>query len=190
MKSAEQAGAGVSFQQFADQAQQKYGLALPADLATLLGKNITLALDANGLDGNQPKVGARIVTDPAKAQEVVGKIEKFLADSGTAVPQLAKVPGDGTFVLASAQDYAAELAKDGTLGDSETFKLAIPNADEATFVLYVDLDKIEKLYLEGLQGDDKANLQVLRAVGMSGNPVRRRGLVLPEGPVQLSGSSR
>jgi hypothetical protein len=75
MKSAEQAGGGVSFQQFADQAQQKYGLALPADLTTLLGKNITLALDGNGLDGNQPKFGARIVTDPAKAQEVVGKIE-------------------------------------------------------------------------------------------------------------------
>ena len=158
----------MSFKQFADQAQQKYGLALPDDLATLLGKNLTLALDGTGLDGNQPKFGARIVTDPAKAQEVVGKIEKFLADSGTAVPQLAKVPGDGTYVLASAQDYAAELAKDGALGDSESFKIAIPNADEATFAVYVDLDKVEKLYLQGLQGDDKANLQTLRAVGMSG----------------------
>ena len=66
------------------------------------------------------------------------------------------------------QDYAAELAKDGALGDSESFKIAIPNADEATFAVYVDLDKVEKLYLQGLQGDDKANLQTLRAVGMSG----------------------
>lgn len=167
MKSAEQSGAG-SFQQFATQAQQQYGLTLPADMATLLGKNLTLALDANGLNGDQPRFGARITTDPAKAQEVVGKIEKFLADSGTSVPQLAKVPGDGTFVLASSQEYAAELAKDGALGEDEGFKLAIPNADEATFAAYVDLDKVEKLYLEGLQGDDKANLQILRAVGISG----------------------
>ncbi|MFF3443524.1 DUF3352 domain-containing protein [Streptosporangium sp. NPDC002721] len=167
MKSADQA-AGGGVQQFADQAKQRYGLALPDDLVTLLGKNITLAIDSNGLDGNQPKIGAKIVTDPAKAQEVVGKIEKFLADSGTAVPPLAKVPGDGVFVLASEQNYAAELNKDGALGDSETFQLAIPNAGEATFAVYADLDKVENLYLSGLQGEDKANLQVLRAVGISG----------------------
>ncbi|WP_030906430.1 DUF3352 domain-containing protein [Streptosporangium amethystogenes] len=165
MKSATTAGSNA--QQLVDQAQQQSGLALPDDLVTLLGKNITLALDAGGLDSD-PKFGAKIVTDPAKAQEVVGKIEKYLATTGTTVPQLAKVPGDGTFVLASSQEYAAELNKDGALGDSETFQLAIPNADEATFAVFVDLDKIEKLYLEGLQGDDKANLQVLRGVGVSG----------------------
>ncbi|GIH90122.1 DUF3352 domain-containing protein [Planobispora siamensis] len=169
MKTLNQSGNGQSFQQFVDQAQQRYGLALPADLVTLLGKNLTVALDANGLDGNAPKFGARIATDPAKAQEVVGKIEKFLADSGTAVPQIAKVPGDGVLVLASSQEYAAELAKEGTLADSETFKLAIPNAGEATFAAFVDLDKIEKFYLENLQGDEKANAQVLRAVGISGS---------------------
>ncbi|GAA4194026.1 hypothetical protein GCM10022252_37920 [Streptosporangium oxazolinicum] len=167
MKSADQA-AGGGVQQFADQAKQRYGLALPDDLVTLLGENITLALDSNGLSGNQPRFGAKIVTDPAKAQEVVGKIEKFLVDSGTAVPQLAKVPGDGVFVLASAQDYATELNKDGALGDSETFQLAVPNAGEATFAVYADLDKVENLYLNGLQGEEKANLQVLRAVGISG----------------------
>ncbi|GGS60122.1 hypothetical protein GCM10010156_18400 [Planobispora rosea] len=162
-------GGDQTFQQFVDQAQQKYGLALPADLQTLLGTNLTLALDSNGLDANAPKFGARIATDPAKAQEVVGKIEKFLADSGTAVPQIAKVPGDGVLVLASDQAYAAELAKDGSLADSESFQLAVPNAADATFAAYVDLDKIEKFYLENLQGDEKANLQVLRAVGISGS---------------------
>nr|BFE87231.1 hypothetical protein GCM10020093_098320 [Planobispora longispora] len=162
-------GGDQTFQQFVDQAQQKYGLALPADLQTLLGTNLTLALDSNGLDGNAPKFGARIATDPAKAQEVVGKIEKFLADSGTSVPQIAKVPGDGVLVLASDQGYAAELAKDGSLADNETFQLAIPNAGDASFAAFVDLDKIEKFYLEGLQGDEKANLQVLRAVGISGS---------------------
>ncbi|GHH67950.1 hypothetical protein GCM10017673_15790 [Streptosporangium violaceochromogenes] len=167
MKSAEQSGAG-SFQQFADQAQQKYGLALPADLTTLIGKNITLAVDANGLDGDQPRVGARLTTDPAKAQEVVGKIERFLADSGTVTPQIAKVPGDDFLVLASSQEYAAELAKDGTLGEDEGFKLAVPDADKATFAAYVDLDKIERFYLANLQGEEQASLKVLRAVGISG----------------------
>ncbi|MGC5012693.1 DUF3352 domain-containing protein [Streptosporangium sp. DT93] len=169
MKSADQASGGTAgFQQFADQAQQKYGLRLPADLVTLLGKNITLALDSNGLEGNQPRFGAKVVTDPAKAEEIVGKIERLLVDSGAATPQLAKVAGDGTFVLAGSQDYAAELGKDGSLGESETFQLAVPDAGNATFAAYVDLDKVEKLYLAGLQGEERANLQVLRAVGMSG----------------------
>ncbi|GAA3444763.1 DUF3352 domain-containing protein [Planomonospora venezuelensis] len=169
MKTVNQTAGDQSFQQFVNQAQQQYGLALPADLVTLLGSNLTLALDSTGLDGSAPKFGARIATDPAKAQEVVGKIEKFLADSGTAVPQIAKAPGDGVLVLASDQAYASELAKEGSLADSESFQLAIPNAGEATFAAYVDLDKIEKFYLENLQGDEKANAQVLRAVGISGS---------------------
>ncbi|MBB4914605.1 DUF3352 domain-containing protein [Streptosporangium saharense] len=166
LKAADQSGAGL--QQFTNQAQQQYGLSLPADLSTLLGKNLTLALDANGLDANQPKFGARITTDPAKAQEVVGKIEKILADSGTAAPQLAKVPGDGSFVVASTPEYAAELAKDGALGENEGFRLAVPDAEKATFAAYVDLDKIEHLYLQNLQGEERASLQVLKAVGISG----------------------
>ncbi|MFJ2031286.1 DUF3352 domain-containing protein [Streptosporangium sp. NPDC087985] len=167
IKSAEKAGGGQEFKQFADQAQQNYGLKLPADLVTLLGKNLTLAVDGNGLDSDQPKVGARIVTDPAKAQEVIGKIEKLLADAGSTLP-LAKVPGDGSLVLASSPEYAAELAKEGTLADDESFKLAVPDADNATFAIYVDLNKVEKFYLQGVQGDAKANLQQLRAVGISG----------------------
>ncbi|MFD0888514.1 DUF3352 domain-containing protein, partial [Streptosporangium algeriense] len=166
LKSADQSGAGI--QQFTDQAQQRYGLSLPADLSTLLGKNLTVALDSRGLDDNQPRFGARVTTDPAKAQEVVGKIEKILADSGTTAPQLAKVPGDGSFVLASSPEYAAELAKDGTLGDDEGFKLAVPDAENATFAAYLDLDKLERFYLQNLQGEERASLQVLKAVGISG----------------------
>lgn len=37
-----------------------------------------------------------------------------------------------------------------------------------TFGLFVDLDKVEKLYLANLQGEEKANAQVLRAVGFGG----------------------
>ncbi|MBB2909985.1 hypothetical protein FHS43_001231 [Streptosporangium becharense] len=167
MKSAAQDPSSAVIQQFATQAQQ-YGLTLPADLATLLGENITLVLDSTGLDGGQPRFGAKVTTDPVKAQEVIGKIEQALVNSGTTVPPLAKVPGDGTLVVASSQEYAAELAKQGTLADSESFQLAIPEADKATYAVFVDLDKIEKLYLSGLEGDDKANLEVFRAVGMSG----------------------
>lgn len=160
--------AGAQFKQFVDQAKQTYGLQLPDDLATVLGKNLTLAVDAQGLDSDKIKAGVRITTDPAKAQAVYDKIQKAMSSSGQPTPQLAKVAGDGTFTVATTDEYAKALSADGTLGESQTFKDAVPDADEATYALFVDLDKVEKYYLPSMEGDDKANAQVLRAVGLSG----------------------
>ncbi|MEV5408361.1 DUF3352 domain-containing protein [Thermopolyspora sp. NPDC052614] len=174
---------GQTFQQQVDALQQGTGLRLPQDLATLLGKNVTLALDEQGLDQQIPNIGARLATDPAAAEQVVAKLERALNQAATATgtttgtatgtttgaPQIFKAKGDGTYIIASSQQYADQLAKGGTLGDSEAFQTAVPNADEATFALFVDLDKLEKLYLQNLQGDERANVQVLRAVGMSGS---------------------
>ena len=151
------------------QVQQQLGLRLPQDLATLLGENVTLALDERGLDGQVPNLGARLSTDVAAAEQIVAKVEQALAQNGSAASlPIFKAKRDGTYVLASSQQYADQLAKDGTLGDSETFRTAVPNAENATFALYVDLDKLEKLYLNNVRGDDRANLQALRAVGLSG----------------------
>ncbi len=160
-------GQGVNMEQFVAQAQQQFGLTLPDDLATVLGKSVTVAVDEQGLEGDLPNVGTVLSTDPAKAQEVLAKIEQAFANSGTPV-QLTKKPGDGKLVVATTEEYAAKLAGDGALKDSETFQQAIPNADSATFALYVNLDKIEKLYLSSLQGEERKNLEVLRAVGLSG----------------------
>jgi hypothetical protein len=159
---------GAQFKQFVEQAKTQFGLQLPDDLATILGKNFTIAVDSEGLDSDQVKGGVRIATDPAKAQAVLDKVLQAAASSGQPAPQIAKVAGDGVFTVATTDEYAKKLAEDGALGDSETFQTAIPNADTATFGLFVDLDKVEKLYLANLQGEDKANAQVLRAVGFSG----------------------
>jgi hypothetical protein len=166
-KAAQSTSDGQAFTQALTQAQQSFGLVLPDDVVTLLGKSLSVAVDEQGLDGSMPNVGAVLTTDPAKAQEVLGKLEKAAAANGSPSP-LVKVPGDGKLVVATSQDYATKLAAEGTLGDSETFKLAVPDADSATFAAFVDLDKIEKFYLQGMQGDEKANAQVLRGVGMSG----------------------
>ncbi|GII91319.1 DUF3352 domain-containing protein [Sinosporangium siamense] len=159
----------ASFQQFLNTAQQNFGLTLPGDLVTLLGDNITASLDAAGLSQQQINAGVRIGTgEPAKVKEVIAKIERVLASSGGQVPQLAKADGDGSVVLASTPQYAQQLAKGGTLGENETFQLAVADAGEATFGVFVDLDKIEGLYLQNMDAQTRANLQVLRAVGVSG----------------------
>ncbi|MFG1698713.1 DUF3352 domain-containing protein [Nonomuraea sp. NPDC049309] len=150
------------------QFKTQFGLNLPADLATVLGQNFTVAVDSEGLDSNQIKGGVRVTTDAAKAQAIVDKVLNRFAQNGQPAPRIAKVAGDGVFTVATTDDYAKKLAAEGTLGESETFQTAIPNADDANFAIFVDLDKIEHLYLNSMQGDDKANAQVLRAVGLSG----------------------
>ncbi|MEV4801175.1 DUF3352 domain-containing protein [Nonomuraea sp. NPDC049421] len=160
---------GTQVAQMLQQVKTQFGLSLPGDLATVVGKNFTVAVDSEGLDTNQIKGGVRVATDAAKAQAIVDKVLNAMSQNGQPAPQIAKVAGDGVFTVATSQDYAKKLAEEGTLGESETFQTAIPNADDANYAIFVDLDKIEKLYLASMQGDDKANAEVLRAVGLSGS---------------------
>ncbi|MEV0997675.1 DUF3352 domain-containing protein [Nonomuraea sp. NPDC050202] len=162
------AAGGTEISQMLQQAKTQFGLELPGDLATVFGKNFTVALDSEGLDSDQVKGGVRVMTDPAKAQAVLDKVQAALTQNGGTAPQIAKVSGDGVFTVATTDEYAKKLAEEGTLGDSETFQTAIPNAADVNYALFVDLDKVEKLYLASMEGDDKANAQVLRAVGLSG----------------------
>ncbi|NJP92173.1 DUF3352 domain-containing protein [Nonomuraea sp. FMUSA5-5] len=162
------AAGSTQISQMLQQAKTQFGLELPGDLATVFGKNLTIAVDGEGLDSDQIKGGVRVMTDPAKAQAVIDKVQAALTQQGATAPQIAKVSGDGVFTVATTDEYAKKLAAEGTLGDSETFQTAIPNAADVNYALFVDLDKVEKLYLASMDGDDKANLQVLRAVGLSG----------------------
>ena len=182
LKSAPSGANGMTFEQQLSQLQQATGLQLPQDLVTLLGTNVTLALDERGLQQQTPNVGVRFATDTAAAEQVWAKIERLINQAGggmgtggmgttttTSAPQIFKASKDGTFVLASSQSYVGELAADGNLSQNETFTTAVPNAENAHIAIFVDLDKLEPLYLQNLQGDERANVQVLRAVGMSGS---------------------
>ncbi|MBO3744505.1 DUF3352 domain-containing protein [Streptosporangiaceae bacterium NEAU-GS5] len=166
-KAIESSPDGQSFTQQIEQLKQSYGLSIPDDLISLFGSSISIAVDGDGIDGGQPKIGAVLTTDPTKAQEVLGKIQKFLADTGTTFP-LATATGDGKLVVASAQDYADTLGTAGTLGDDEGFKLAVPDAGKATYAMYVNLDKLEPLYTANMSEEEAADIKVLRAVGLSG----------------------
>lgn len=164
--SIQQAG-GETFTRFLDGARRQYGLTLPDDLVTLLGKSLTIAVDEQGLDGPTPQVGALLTTDTAKARDLVERVKSFI-NGRERTADIATAEGDGRFVVASTQEYAGALNHGGTLGEAETFKLAVPDAGKATYAVYADLDRLEKLYLGALQGQERADAQVLRAVGLSG----------------------
>ncbi|WP_182901219.1 DUF3352 domain-containing protein [Microbispora sp. H10830] len=158
---------GETVRQALDEARTQYGLSLPDDLATLLGRSLTLSLDEQDLDGAQPRVGAVLTTDTAKARELVDRVKGHLNGMERSA-DIATAEGDGRFVIASTQEYADTLGGGGTLGESETFRLAVPDAANATYAVYADLDRLEKLYLDGLNGQERADAEKLRAVGLSG----------------------
>jgi Protein of unknown function (DUF3352) len=157
---------------FVQQAQQQFQLAIPADLETLLGSELTVALDQSGLqevisggleEGKLPKVGLRSTTDANKGKAVVDKVQQVLTSSG--VPfKLGSATGDGTVAVAADQAYADQLIKGGNLGDSAAFKAAVSSTD-VTGALYVDMDKLEPLYINEAPADAKSWLQPIRAIG-------------------------
>lgn len=150
------------------------GLMLPEDLSTVLGDNVTMALDSAGLTPQSLQspaglagvgVGVRFLNDPAALQDVVGRVKAKLEESGTPFP-LATTETDDGLVVATNQAYADSLAEGGDLGSSEAFQTAAPDADSAEGVLYVDLDKVEDV-ATSFEADEAAILEPMRAFGMT-----------------------
>lgn len=171
-------GAKEQFELGVEMAKQQYQLSIPEDLQTLLGDELSLAADIEGLEefvqavetGNVqalPKVGLRSTTDVAKAKQVLGKLETALTQQGIQVPY-GTADGNGAVAIATDQDYADQLIQGGALGESDLFKSAVADPANSQFAAFIDLNKLEPLYLDEL-GDDRANIEPLAAIGISGS---------------------
>ncbi len=175
----EQFGQASQLDSFLRAADQQFGIKLPDDLVTLLGTDLTFAVDEEGLaeavqattSGTTgpalPQAGFRSTTDVAKAKELLPKLEQLLAASGAPV-EFGKATGSDSVAIATTQAYADKLVKGGELGSSETFKAAVVDAGEAQYGLFLDFDKVEKLYPSSVPEEDRANLAALKAIGLSG----------------------
>ena len=174
------ASSGQSLDVVTQQIEDETGLVLPADLKTLLGDNVTVALDAEGLDFQQLaqsgdpsllRLGARFQTDPAAFHAVFDKIMRYAASQGARLP-LTTTDGDGFVTVSTNADYADQLASDGALGESETFQHAVPNADQALAVFYANFDAVEDQAISALQSGGAPqevidNIEPIASVGMS-----------------------
>ncbi|MCZ2830966.1 hypothetical protein O2W14_19160 [Modestobacter sp. VKM Ac-2986] len=157
--SLEETGLPPEFQEQVD----ALGLDLPADLGAVLGTDLALAVTG---DLAAPAFGARVLTDdPQRATEV---LDGVLGDPELGLP-LTTVALDDGYVLASDEQLADALTTDGGLGDTEAFRAAVGNAEDAGAVGFVDLGRlIDQVVAEG--GEDAAQVQefsALRALGFS-----------------------
>jgi hypothetical protein len=150
------------------QLEQQTGLKLPDDLKALLGSNLVVAVDKEGLQ-DTPQIGARVVTDPVKASDVLDKIEQAVTlFSGQPLALPRDETSDG-YVVASTPGYLAALKKPGGLGHVQRFSDAVPGVGKADFAAYVDVAAIVDGYAKdmGATADDIANLKPLAALGMT-----------------------
>jgi len=156
-----------------------FEFAFPEDLITLAGDNVTLSLSDKGFDPEALsendisglEFGARFTTDAAALEDLVARVEGLSAESDVPIDLITSETDDG-LVVASSQEYADAVAEGGSLGDSDAFQTAVPNADDSLGVLYVDLNKVEGI-LEGMEGEDEevaealSYLEPLQAAGYS-----------------------
>lgn len=136
------------------------GLSIPNDLVALLGSDAVVAYGGLTGDGT-PKIGVRSKpADTNAAADVVTKLRNALSDSDI---DLAERIAGSDFVVATTDDYAAVLAKSGTLGTVDRFADAMRGMPSSvSFAAYVDLGALLPLLTQGRV----PQLDHLQAVGM------------------------
>ena len=157
------------------------GLAVPEDLATLLGDNVMVAVDAKGLTGaalwaGDPSLlnaGVRFTSDPDELSRIYDKVLRLLEqEAQQSLPLVKHEVGDG-IVVATKDDYAERLAGlGGGLGDTAEFQLVTDDAASKEFVLFFNWDSVEQQILQagetaGAPQDLVDNLRPLRAFGIT-----------------------
>ncbi|MDF2966799.1 MAG: hypothetical protein K0Q93_577 [Nocardioidaceae bacterium] len=163
----------------ADQFEAQFGIVLPNDIAVLLGEELTVALDSEGiavddsefmLDTSTLNVGARMRTDPEAVRDLLTRVQQLVAATTGQSIRIADADLEDGIVLASNNAYARALAEDGALGDSATYEAAVADAGSATGVLFVDLDKLAEVVDESVGDAESRWLEVFRGVGVSTVP--------------------
>ncbi len=121
------------------------GLDLPADLRTVLGSDVAVAVVGDLTTG--PQFGLRAVTDDP--QRAVDVLSGLFARPEVGIAVTATPVADG-YVLASDPALADALAGDGGLGDTETFTDAVEDPDSASVIGFVDLGAlVDQLAAQG-----------------------------------------
>jgi hypothetical protein len=155
------------------------GISLPEDLQTALGESLLLAFDGHDmqLDNSSEfegisslQLGLKVVTDGDAARDVWEKVQKSAADEKEALDGLPVDFTDDGYVIATNDGYLSKLLEHGNLAESDVYRTAIPDAEDADDVFFINVDPVEDDVLDLLreQGVGDNELESLRALGALG----------------------
>lgn len=149
------------------------GLDLPGDAETLFGSGVSLSvgrgldLEAaeNSADGSGLPIAVTIKGDPAGIERVLEKVRAKVGD----LPVLGSDSSGDLVVVGPSSGYRQQVLAGGHLGDGDGFTSVIPDAGNASSLLYLDVDALEPSITKAAAGDQETldNVTPLRAVGAS-----------------------
>ncbi len=129
--------------------EEETGLKLPDDLSALLGQTFTLSIGGANLekiptlagpeDIESLDIAIRTTDGKSSAIDVMTKLADYASKNG--IPLVAEET-DGGAVLATSSKAAKNVAGNGGLGDTDTFKSVMPFGDNTTQALFVDVNAI------------------------------------------------
>jgi hypothetical protein len=173
------AGSGFDPDQLADDLEESSGLALPDDLFDLLSNDITLALDAAVLEGEDPLgpegFSAAVVFDLSgePGEQAVAKLVDLIEESGLALA----VDYDGEqAIIALSESYLDELTGSTEvelLSDTGEAARALGTEGPVSAAFYLDAGGLTDFAADGdgltetLSDDVLANLEAIEAVGVT-----------------------
>lgn len=149
------------------------GLTIPEDIGTLLGDGFTFAVDNQDFsaldDPASLRIGALMDTDVDAAQAVIDAILENIP--AAAEFNLQRVESDGLLAVSTNKDYATKMSQ-GSLGDTDTYKLAVQDGGTAAATMFFNFDLLEGSTLDmlkdaGVTQEVIDNLTPLQAVGAS-----------------------
>jgi len=167
-------GSGLSKDDAMRELSRDTGLDVPDDIETLLGsglsvsvgKDVDLEAAENSTDLSGLPVAVTVKGDPTAIERVLDKIRAKTGD----LPFLGSDSSGDLVAIGPSSAYRKEVLDGGGLGDDDTFRSVVPDAGDASSVLYINVDAFEpalgNLASGGSQGDI-ANVIPLRAVGLS-----------------------
>jgi hypothetical protein len=143
--------------------RSEFGIAIPDDIATLLGSNAVLSVDS-GQSSRAIEAGARLSTDVSAAQGVLDKLEAAAKSSGSEVPVVRREAG-GDLIVASTRGEATRLAAAGELGSDPDFRDALPDLASAQVAIWVDPATLVTSLFGGSDPDE--NLNHVKGLGIT-----------------------
>jgi hypothetical protein len=170
-------GGGEDLDSMLDELESETGLVLPDDVETLLGDSAALALGSDfdpdavfeSSDGSDVPVALKVDGDPDEIEAVLEKLrDQFPSDESLVFD--ADSEGD-TIVIGPNEDYRKEVLDKGGLGDNDVFKDVVREADDASVVLFVNVNELEDLIKEGMGDSDDEffdNVKPISGFGISG----------------------
>ncbi len=167
-------GGDMSADELFQEASDATGLDVPEDIETLLGDSVAVSFGSgfdpeaffNSSDGGDLPVALKVKGDPDAIQKVLDKIN---AQDPSAADFLGTDADGDMIVIGPNDDYRAEVAKRGTLGDDEVYQDVVRESDQAGAVLFVNFNAGDD-WLVKLAGDDptvKENLEPLGGFGIT-----------------------